>query len=336
MGSDTQVLEMQKYIRITYFLSILNLNFALIEKDAKLEGVLIVGGMNEKVLNGDGTPDDLYNDIEVYPASCRKPLPPQPMQNAVMANYKGEILSCGGVNTTSPEYGSLALDCFKLTEENIWEPGPTLNMHRTQFYSVMITVGDVLVALFTPYDGRPTIEVYDGERWTLRPDFDAGWEEMPLDPNSGDFVSRGDWGLSFITGDVLLTLDVKTGNWARETLSDIDDSLETGLGSRVLRTECGLLRTGGTNFEITSSKTFFLQEGSSIWKTHPNLNTSRFGHGMALLNDVPTVFGGAEFQIGQVMPVYKSTEMLVGDVWVHGKEMQKGRLGHQIIKIMCG
>ena len=73
-------------------------------------GVLIIGGMNERVLNGGASLDDIYHDIEVFPENCRGPVPDLPMQNAVSGSYKGDVVACDGVNMTDPEYGYLSLD----------------------------------------------------------------------------------------------------------------------------------------------------------------------------------------------------------------------------------
>eukprot|EP00091_Calanus_sinicus_P003354 TRINITY_DN13512_c0_g1_i1.p1 TRINITY_DN13512_c0_g1~~TRINITY_DN13512_c0_g1_i1.p1 ORF type:complete len:131 (+),score=16.47 TRINITY_DN13512_c0_g1_i1:76-468(+) len=102
-------------------------------KNSPGHGVLIVGGMNEKVLNGAASTDDIYNDIEVFPTSCRTPVPDLPIFNAVTGSYKGQVISCGGTNMTNPEYGTLSIDCFKLSEENTWQKLTPLNVARTQF-----------------------------------------------------------------------------------------------------------------------------------------------------------------------------------------------------------
>ena len=75
---------------------------------------------------------------------------------------KGQVISCAGVNMTSQEYGSLYLDCFNLSQKNTWQKMAPFDMERTQFYSVMIEVVAYLVAIFNPYNGRPTMEVLGG------------------------------------------------------------------------------------------------------------------------------------------------------------------------------
>ena len=56
-------------------------------------GVLIIGGMNEKVLNGAASNDDIYYDIEVFPASCRSPVPDLPILDAVTGSYKEHVIA---------------------------------------------------------------------------------------------------------------------------------------------------------------------------------------------------------------------------------------------------
>jgi len=307
------------------------------------EGVLIIGGMNEKVLNGDASEDDIFTDIEVYPESCRRPVPDLPILNAVTGSYQGSVVSCGGVNMTSPEYGTLALDCFTLSRDNTWDYMAPLNMARTQFYSVLVEVGQYLVAIFNPYDGRTTMEVYDGEKWSLRPDLESGLSDFPetVDLSTGQFVATGDTELSYIKNSVIFSLDLTTGTWTRQDMESPNGDDETMFQAKVQRIKNnmlnGILRTGGTNFAKSTNVSTFLSfdNASAEWEVFPSLTTPRFAHAMVVLDGTVMVFGGAEYNMGQVLPAFSSTEVLSGGEWGERQPMKKGRLGHRVIVISC-
>ena len=305
--------------------------------------VLIIGGMNEAVLNGAASDDDIYTDVEVYPESCRPPVPDLPVLNSVTGSYQGRVVSCGGVNMTSPEYGTLVLDCFTLSLDNTWDSMAPLNMARTQFYSVLVEVGPYLVAMFTPYDGLTTMEVYDGENWSMRPDLESGLADFPetVDLTTGQFIATGDSELSYVKNNLIFSLDINTGTWSRQDMAAPDGDDETMFQAKVLRINNdilnGIIRTGGTNFaKSTNVSTFMsLGDGSEEWDTFPPLTTPRFAHAMLAINETVMVFGGAEYNMGQVLPAYRSTEALVGGRWVKAQPMKKGRLGHKVILISC-
>ena len=240
---------------------------------------------------------------------------------------------------TSPEYGTLSLECFQLSVENTWQKIAPLNMARTQFYSVLVEVGEYLVAIFTPFDGLTTMEVYDGEIWTLRPDLELGLDSFPetVDLTTGDFVARENWGLSYVMSNLILTLHIPTGTWDRQVVSTSTNDDETILGARAQPVDNGILRTGGTSLAESSNSTTFmsLKTGSDDWEMYSSLNFARFGHSLVVIDGVPTVFGGAEYDMGTVLPALTSTERFVGGKWVEGEQMQKGRLMQRVIVIPC-
>jgi len=328
---------------LALFVCILGVPATAESRECTTDCVLIIGGMNEAVLNGAASESDIFTDVEVYPESCRPPVPDLPVLNSVTGSYKGRLVSCGGANMTSPESGTLVLDCFILSQDNTWDSMAPLNMARTQFYSVLVEVGQYLVAIFTPYDGLTTMEVYDGESWSLRPDLESGLSDFPetVDLTTGQFVATGDTELSYVKNNFIFSLDINTGTWSRQDMEAPDGDDETMFQAKVHRINYdilnGILRTGGTNFAKSTNVSTFISfdNDSGEWESFPPLTTPRFAHAMVGINQTVMVFGGAEYDMGQVLPAYRSTEVLAGGRWVKSQPMKKGRLGHKVIVIPC-
>lgn len=286
-----------------------------------------------------------YMDIEVFPPGCRDPVPDLPIRNMVVGSYRDRIIACGGTNITSEEIegdnfsGYLSLDCFQLSDENTWQNIAPLNLARTQFYSVMVEAGDYLVAIFNPYNGLTTIEVYDGENWTIRDDLNLDLESIPdtFDVASGDFIKSDDMKLMYVMKDAIYTLDLESSKWSRQDIFDSINDEESVMGAQVLPLGDGLIRTGGSNFIQSSNITKFIniEKESNTWESFPAMSVPRFGHAMAIIDGALTVFGGAELSMFSVLPAYASTERFVGGEWVDGQTMLKARLWHSVFVVPC-